>query len=576
MKKIDAAWITLNRSCNLRCSFCYTNTLGFKKEDTLELKDIKQIIGFLKDAKINHVTLIGGEPTVYKYLPETIKLLLDNGISYTIVTNGIRLTNENYLNILLDSGLSKCSMVSISLKETNEDLYEKVTGSRSYEKTYEAFKKMKELDIPSSFSFVVTPENVNRYLDGMKKFIDISGDSYCGLSICYDFNQSPNKDPEYLSKNDYFDFIKEFIKTIPELDRLTRGKWNLQNGIPRCLIDDEDYEIIKEHSTVGCQLIDGWGIVFDTDKSLIPCNSTYNTKLGKLGTDFNNYEEFEKLYNEGLLGKKLKYLRSLPIPICKACSLIHDCKGACLAYWSQFTFKDVIDFKYEHNFGIKCFNEKKLLSNNRSLVGTHGTGYYKAKSILEKGVIESSHNDYLQDSYNFAFLLKPSYKDADHPFGLNYLISKYTKEEITNVFPFDSGYYLKNNDANHYLSIINYLLPFDKLDDFIYKKFGSLNDYYQSNYFFIPTNHVDNELLNIYKKGKKRGNPDMRVTSIELSCANDHHIDDGNLLAMAAPIINFALLKGKTTMIPYSSFDCFNMGLDYRVKAYYIKKGILK
>ncbi len=575
MKKVDAAWITLNRSCNLRCSFCYTNTLGFKKEDTLELEDIEEIIAFLKDAKIPYVTLIGGEPTVYKYLPETIKLLIANGISYTIVTNGIRLTNENYLNTLLDSGLRKCAMVSISLKETNEDLYEKVTGSRSYEKTYEAFKKMKELNISSSFSFVVTPENVNRYLDGMKKFIDLSGDNYCGISICYDFNQTINKDPNYLSKNNYFIFIKEFIKTIPELDRLTEGKWNLQNGIPRCLIDDKDYEIIKEHSTVGCQLIDGWGIVFNTDKSLIPCNSIYDTKLGKLGVDFKNYKEFENLYNEGSLGKKLKYLRSLPSPICKACSLLHNCKGACLAYWSQFTFNDAIEFKYEHNFGKNCFNESKLI-NDDYYVGTHGTGYKETKNILSSGLIKSSFDEYLQSNYNFAFFLKPVYKKYNHPFGLNYLISKYKMLEVSNIFPFDSGYYLKNNKSYNYISIINYLIPVNKFNDFIFKKFGNLNNYYESTFDFMPTNDIDKNLLTIYKKGKRRGNPDLRVRSIELSCEKDHSIEGDNLLAIATPILNALLLKRKGTIIPYSSFNLFNQDADFRVKAYYIKKGLLR
>lgn len=208
----------------------------------MSIDDFDRIIDFCTEGGIKHVTLIGGEPTVYPELSRCISRLVKNGFTFTVVTNGLLLDNERYLKTLLDAGLDRCSMVSISLKETDEDLYEKVTGVRAYERTFSAFKKMKALGIPSSFSFVITTENVGRYLDGIRKFIKISGDYYVGLSICYDFNQTTAKDPQYLEKNDYFSLIKKFIKTVPELDRITQGKWNLQNGIPRCLIDDEDYE----------------------------------------------------------------------------------------------------------------------------------------------------------------------------------------------------------------------------------------------------------------------------------------------------------------------------------------------
>ncbi len=579
MKKIEACWITLNRSCNLRCSFCYTNTLGFKASDCMSFGDFEKVVDFCLASGIGHVTLIGGEPTVYEKLPECIKLLNEKGLTFTIVTNGIRLTNEAYLNSLLENGLSKCSMVSISVKETNETFYEKVTGARAFETTLKAFKKMKELHIPSSFSFVITPENVDRYLDGLGEFIKCSGNYYVGLSICYDFNQTSSKTPGYLNDHDYFDLIKRFIKTIPELNRITDGKWNLQNGIPRCLIDDEDYEVIREHSTIGCQLIDGWGVVFNTDLSIIPCNSTYDLKLCKLGKDFNTYEEFKDLYENGVPAKAMRHLRSLPHLSCKACSSLKWCKGGCLAYWSQFDFKGAMDFKYKHNFGGPFKNPVKPLFQD-GLIGVHGTSNVNLNAILSSGRIQSNYDKHLDGDYNFAFLLKPSYKDYSNPFGLSYLVSVYDKAEVTNIYPFDSGYYLggyhpSGNGSKPMLA--NYWIPYDEVSDFVIKHFGDPHKYYDSAYSFIPTNNVEKVLLDLYKKGKRGSNPDYRVRSIELSCQKDHLIGSGNLIALLTPIsLPNPASNQNATWLPYSSAGLDGKDAEDVLKGYYLMKGILQ
>ncbi len=574
MKKIEACWVTLNRSCNLRCSFCYTNTLGFKTSDCMSFDDFEKVIDFCISAGITHVTLIGGEPTVYERLPECIKLLNEKNFTFTIVTNGIRLTNEQYLKTLLDNGLAKCSMVSISVKETNETLYEKVTGQRAFETTFKAFKKMKELNIPSSFSFVITPENVDRYLDGLGEFIKISGNYYTGLSICYDFNQTNNKTGDYLKEHDYFDLIKRFLKTVPELDRITDGKWNLQNGIPRCLIDDEDYEIIKEHSTVGCQLIDGWGLVFNTDLSVIPCNSTYDLKLAKLGKDFNNFEEFKTLFENGYPGENLKHLRSLPHVSCKACTSLKWCKGGCLAYWSQFNFHQAMNFKYEHNFGKPFFN-KDAQEHNDFLIGVHGTSTQNSLQILRRGTISSTYNSHLKSDYNFAFVLKPSYKDFNDPFGLTYIVSKYYQNEVTNLYPFDSGYYIKNYQSP---MIQNFWIPFGKVDDYAIKHFKNKSHYYDSDYSFIAVTPTQKVLKDLFKKAKKYGNPDFRVRSVEISCQKDHTIKDEDLLSVLSPYHNcasFYQLDVKTC-IPYS-YNKLNMrDAEYALKSYYLLNGVLE
>ena len=346
MNKIEACWITLNRACNLRCSYCYTNDLGFKKEMDMKFDDFLKIVKFCKEASINHITLIGGEPTVYTHLKECIKILNNEKLDFVIVTNGILFSDEKYLNELIEAGLDKAGVISISLKEVNEEKYKEVTGFEGFEKTLTAFKKLKDLGIRTTFSFVITPENVSRYLEGIKAFMPYNDEnSRVGLSICYDFNETGVKNKNYLKEWNYPQFINNFVKTLDELNNITNGNWNLQCGIPRCLINKEDFDKIKKHTYVGCQLIDGWGLVFDTDLTIIPCNSSFKTKIGKFGEDFVDYESFVDYMNSEKVSFYLKYIRSLPHKICLDCELLADCKGGCLSYWSQFSMEDILEFK---------------------------------------------------------------------------------------------------------------------------------------------------------------------------------------------------------------------------------------
>lgn len=344
MREIDACWITINRACNLRCNFCYTNKLGFKKESDMKWGDFLSALEFCKEAGVKNVTLIGGEPTVYDRFFDCIKVLNDYGFDFVVVTNGVLFSNDRFMEKALESGIKNAGVISVSVKDVDEAWYVKTTGVSAFEKTFKGYWNLKRNGIPTAFSFVITPENIDRILEGVKKFYDPCDNHYIGLSICYDFNETMNKNPNFLEEINYPDFIHRFVELIPELDKITDGKWNLQCGIPRCLIRKDDLEKIASHTYVGCQLIDNWGLVLDTDLTIIPCNSSFGMRLGKLGKDFKNFDEYTDFcQNKG--GDKIRdYLRSLPSKKCLDCELLKYCKGGCISYWSQFTMDDVEKF----------------------------------------------------------------------------------------------------------------------------------------------------------------------------------------------------------------------------------------
>jgi pyruvate formate lyase activating enzyme len=91
--------------CNFRCRFCYNSDLvlpeKIKKQKTISQKDFFK---FLKERKnlVEGVCIGGGEPTIYKDLPEFIKKIKKMGFLAKLDTNG---TNPEMLKYLIDKKL---------------------------------------------------------------------------------------------------------------------------------------------------------------------------------------------------------------------------------------------------------------------------------------------------------------------------------------------------------------------------------------------------------------------------------------------------------------------------------------
>lgn len=143
----------LTQRCNSRCRICYD-----KDEVKRGELDIKLIKNKLKLFKNKHVYLYGGEPTVREDLPYIIKLVRDSSNIPCLFTNGLKLANIDYLNQLLENGLS---YVHFTFDGFREDIYEIIRGGEEeYELKLKALENLKKNDVPTVIQFTVV-RNVN-------------------------------------------------------------------------------------------------------------------------------------------------------------------------------------------------------------------------------------------------------------------------------------------------------------------------------------------------------------------------------------------------------------------------------
>ena len=100
------------RRCNLRCHFCSTIKRPAKKELTLE--EWKECSDIIYELGNRYISITGGEPLVREDLPDFIKHLSKKSRLFSVVTNGILLT-EDKLKELAEAGLMHLGLSTQSL-----------------------------------------------------------------------------------------------------------------------------------------------------------------------------------------------------------------------------------------------------------------------------------------------------------------------------------------------------------------------------------------------------------------------------------------------------------------------------
>jgi MoaA/NifB/PqqE/SkfB family radical SAM enzyme len=139
---------TLN--CNLRCKGCYTLGYGTKPELPMELSE--RILQECQDLGIYFVTVLGGEPMLYRPLFDLIERHPD--IFFQVYSNGTLLTEEKTKQ-LADYG-NVAVVLSIEGSEKETDSWR---GKGVYKKIMQAFENLNKQEIIIGTSATVTRQN---------------------------------------------------------------------------------------------------------------------------------------------------------------------------------------------------------------------------------------------------------------------------------------------------------------------------------------------------------------------------------------------------------------------------------
>jgi organic radical activating enzyme len=90
---IKGVSVRFTNICNLNCSFC-SNKLYGQEDHNVNLL-LKSLIAVIENEKVEHVTILGGEPLLFLEIVNVIsKIAIANNCKVTLMTNGILWSDE--------------------------------------------------------------------------------------------------------------------------------------------------------------------------------------------------------------------------------------------------------------------------------------------------------------------------------------------------------------------------------------------------------------------------------------------------------------------------------------------------
>lgn len=165
--------------CNFRCPFCYNGNLVLKPE-TLQKITETEVIDFLKQRQklYQAVIVTGGEPTMFKDLPEFYKKVKKLGLLTGLETNG---ANPKMLELLLKDKL--VDYIGMDIKTSLKwEKYKKATSTENkalFENVLKSVDIIKNSSIEYEFRTTVVPGihskedvlEIAGQLKGTKKYV---------------------------------------------------------------------------------------------------------------------------------------------------------------------------------------------------------------------------------------------------------------------------------------------------------------------------------------------------------------------------------------------------------------------
>jgi MoaA/NifB/PqqE/SkfB family radical SAM enzyme len=184
-------WLEITNQCNLRCSHCYAES-GPDQPQTHGLlpEDWENILQESMGLGCKRVQFIGGEPTLYPYLPRLMQKAYDLQYEFIeVFTNGTRIKPALF-DVIRRLGIR----LSTSFYSEDAEIHDRITKGRgSHAKTVDMIKKAISYGVPIRVGIIEMEENAGtvsrttKYLNALGvSNANIGGDKIRGIGRAQD------------------------------------------------------------------------------------------------------------------------------------------------------------------------------------------------------------------------------------------------------------------------------------------------------------------------------------------------------------------------------------------------------
>jgi radical SAM protein with 4Fe4S-binding SPASM domain len=294
--------------CQNDCVHCYAG--GPHKTDELTTDQWKTVIDRLSDIGVFIVTFTGGEPTLRDDLSELLLYAQNKGMVTGLISNGRRLKDKDYVEILERAGLD---FVQVTLESHKSEIHDKMTNSLgSWRETVEGIRNAAQSQIYVSTNTTLSKHNADEFLVTVDFIKSLGVDAFGANSLIYS-GKAPETQDEFALSTDE---LTTLLPQIREKANMLGLKFLWYTPTQYCQLDPVALGLGVKSCTAA--LINA---CVGPNGDVYPCQS-YFESLGNILTD-----PWIKIWHNPLAESIRK--RDYADEKCQDCAQLQACGGGC-------------------------------------------------------------------------------------------------------------------------------------------------------------------------------------------------------------------------------------------------------
>ncbi len=316
--------------CNHNCWYCAYRNDSLQLGDSIELKDaipeekMREIISDIIDMGVKAVTFSGGgEPLIYKSLPEHIEKLSQAGVKVAALSNGSNLKGK-----MAEAFSRYGTWIRISIDAWDDDSYTKARGvpDGSFTRLLDNMKAFIDsgTECVLGVSFIIGRENYEHIYEACSRFKEI-GVNHVKLSGVVVGNSVKEI-------NDYHETISDAVaKQIKKSETLNDSKFNAVNHYHQ--LEDR---FIKGYNSCPYLM---YLTIIGADSCVYTCQDKAYTNSGLLGSlNDKSFKEF--WFSEENNKRIFSFNPSI------------ECQHHCVTHLKNLSILDFVNEMNEHTYFV--------------------------------------------------------------------------------------------------------------------------------------------------------------------------------------------------------------------------------
>ncbi len=298
--------LAITYRCNNDCAHCYNARARDFPE--LQTEHWKQILDRLWELGVPHVVFTGGEATLRNDLPELIAHAEANGQITGLNTNARRLSDEKYVQKLVDAGLDH---VQITVESCDEQIHDTMMRAKgAFRQTIRGLKNVLDTSLYVMTNTTMLRTNVHRIAETLD-FLAELGVPTIGLNALIYAGQGLTVGTGLRERELQPILDMAVQKTSEHSQRLI---WYTPTQY--CNFDPTQSNL----GVKGCSA-SLYSMCIESNGNVLPCQSYYHP-LGNMLSD-----PWDSIWNHRL-SVQLRERHGLPAK-CEGCPVVAECGGGC-------------------------------------------------------------------------------------------------------------------------------------------------------------------------------------------------------------------------------------------------------